>query len=55
MIVVGDINQLPIQDFCFQNNLFHLVTKPTRGKKTLDVFITNFRVYGNHVQFSTDW
>ena len=42
MIIAGDINQLLIKDFCLQNNLLHLVTKPTRSKKTLDVFITNY-------------
>ena len=42
MIIAGDINQLLIKDFCLQNNLIQLVTKPTRGKKTLDVFITNY-------------
>ena len=42
MIIAGDINQLLIIDFCLQNNLIQLVTKPTRGKKTLEVFITNY-------------
>ena len=42
MIIAGDINQLLVKDFCIQNNLLQLVTKPTRGKKTLDVFITNY-------------
>ena len=42
MIIAGDINQLLIKDFCLQNNLLQLVTKLTRGKKTLDVFITNY-------------
>ena len=33
MIIAGNINQLLIKDFCLQNNLLQLVTKPTRGKK----------------------
>ena len=40
MMIAGDINQLLIKDFCLQNNLLQFITKP--GKKTLDVFITNY-------------
>ena len=42
MIIAGDINQLLIKNFCLQNNLLQLVTKPTRRTKTLDVFITYY-------------
>ena len=31
-IVAGDIIQLPIKDFCLQNNLSQLVTKPIAKK-----------------------
>ena len=39
MMIAGDINQLLVKDL--QNNLLQLVSKPTRGKRTIDVFITN--------------
>ena len=41
IIIAGDINHLKITDFTKQHNLDQLVTKFTRGLKTLDVFLTN--------------
>ena len=40
-IIAGDINQLPVNDFCTQHNLQQLVSKASRGQRILDVFITN--------------
>ena len=41
IIIAGDINQLPVKDFCMQHNLQQLVSKSTRGLRILDIFITN--------------
>ena len=49
MIIAADINQRLIKDFCLQNNLLHLVTKPTRGTKTLDVLIFKGLVRSDHI------
>ena len=42
IIIAGDINQLPVNDFCTQHNLQQLVSNSTRGQRILDMFITNF-------------
>ena len=41
VIIVGDINQLNILDMSNRHNLVQMVKKPTRGQKTLGVFLTN--------------
>ncbi len=40
LIIIGDINQLKIQDFCNLQNFEQLVKKSTRSQRILDAFLT---------------
>ena len=40
-VYAADINQLKMRDFCNQFNLEQLVKKSTRGRRILNVFLTN--------------
>ena len=42
LIIDGDVNQLDINCLLNQHSLAQIVKIPTRGVRTLDVFITNF-------------
>ena len=42
LIIAGDVNQLDINCLLNQHSLAQIVKIPTRGVRTLDVFITNF-------------
>ncbi|PFX32709.1 hypothetical protein AWC38_SpisGene2368 [Stylophora pistillata] len=42
IIIAGDINQLNIGEFIEQHSMQQLIKVPTRGNRTLDVFITNY-------------
>ncbi len=45
MTLFGDINHLDSDQICSGNNLFQVVTKPTRGNAILDKIITNLDHY----------
>ena len=42
LIIDGDVNQLDINCLLNQHSLAQIVKIPTRGVRTLDVFLTNF-------------
>ena len=43
--IAGDINQLDIKDLTRHHAIQQIVKAPTRGQKTLDVFLTNCPLY----------
>ena len=45
LIIAGDINQLEIKTLLNYHSLAQIVKVPTRGRKILDVFITNVPNY----------
>ena len=45
IIIAGDINQLDIKDLTRHHAIQQIVKAPTRGQKTLDVFLTNCPLY----------
>ena len=45
IIIAGDINQLDIKDLTHHHAIQQIVKAPTRGQKTLDVFLTNCPLY----------
>ena len=45
IIIAGDINQLDIKDLTRHHAIQQIVKAPTRGQKTLDIFLTNCPLY----------
>jgi hypothetical protein len=43
VIVMGDFNQFDTKRLCRNSSLKQIVKKPTRGKATLDLILTNIK------------